>query len=86
MDAIRYATLQNCIQLIVPSRILDDALRTGNKTLFLNVYRWLEESGLLPIGASDPHKRVDTEVNRFISIYREIWGEVVDMEALYITE
>lgn len=85
LESLRYATQFNCIHFISPSKILEDSYRSGNKTLFLNVYKWLEELGLIPIDFEQP-RSTNGDMMRYISIFREIWGEVVDMEPVNLFE
>jgi hypothetical protein len=83
LDALQYAEQTYTIRILKPFPFLEAALLTGNKTLFLNVYRCFEEHGLIPLSP-----QVDLDflsvnrdgINRYISIYREIWGPKIDME------
>ncbi|KAI8807067.1 hypothetical protein BJ742DRAFT_341987 [Cladochytrium replicatum] len=82
--------------------ILDIAYQSGDKTVFLNVYKTLEMYGLIPeeaagggvdgvgvgTGASAGRNGMmmgtaeAVALGRFVSIYRELWGEVVAMEEI----
>ncbi|KAJ1562701.1 hypothetical protein HK096_005174 [Nowakowskiella sp. JEL0078] len=65
------------------AKVLVAAHSSGDLTLFLNVYRFLEDFGLIPSGTDIfPGGHGASIVARYISIYREIWGEVVSMEEL----
>ncbi|KAJ3195178.1 hypothetical protein HK101_000888 [Irineochytrium annulatum] len=114
LEALRYAISTNTLRSFPVSFFLEPAHTSGNDTLFLNVYKALEDAGILPpegeeqddtsslsasgislgdsvgigvggiigtvggIGSfGDP-----TGPGRYLSIYRELWGEVVEMEGL----
>jgi hypothetical protein len=83
IDALSYAEQTHTLGILKPFPFLEAALQTGNKTLFLNVYRFFEEHGLIPLSPQvDPDfmSRNRDGMNRYISIYREIWGPKIDME------
>jgi hypothetical protein len=86
VEAMRYATTNHCPHLVPPTSLLEASYKSGNKTLFLNAYKWLEEQGLFPTRRPGIHRSSDVDIQRYTSIYREIWGEIVEMEALQILE
>ncbi|KAI9102725.1 colon cancer-associated protein Mic1-like-domain-containing protein [Phlyctochytrium arcticum] len=58
---------------------MERALSSGDKTLFLNVYRHFEEQGLSSVGTN----RISSHpIDRYASLFREMWGEVVEMDSL----
>jgi hypothetical protein len=83
LDAIQYANQTNTLKILKPIPFLDSALQTGDKTLFLNVYKHFEEHGLIPLTNQMNHDFILTNrdgINKFISVYRELWGPHIDME------
>ena len=85
IDALHYARKTNSIQLLSPIPFLDHALQTGDKTLFLNIYKLFEDHSLIPKTALSDPNFVTTGKNglaRFVSVYREIWGPLIKMERI----
>jgi hypothetical protein len=85
LDAIQYALLTNTIKILKPVPFLESALQTGNRTLFLNVYKSFEEHGLIPLAIHVDNDFIAQNrdgISRYISIYRELWGPKIDMEIL----
>ena len=83
IDALQYARKTNSLQYLSPIPFLDHALQTGDKTLFLNIYKLFEDCNLIPKTAvSDPNFVAGSKngLARFVSIYREIWGPLIKME------
>ncbi|KAJ3334320.1 hypothetical protein HDU76_000012 [Blyttiomyces sp. JEL0837] len=91
LDALKHAITTQALNLFRPSTFLDPTLAIGDRTLFLNVYRVLDEAGLLGgrrHGDDDDDDDdmmdsfVDATSRRYLSVYREFWGEVVEMEGV----
>jgi hypothetical protein len=83
LEAIQYANQTNTLKILKPIPFLDSALLTGDKTLFLNVYKHFEEHGLIPLTNQMNHDFISMNrdgINRFISVFRELWGPQIDME------
>jgi Colon cancer-associated protein Mic1-like len=71
-DAVQYASNHRCLDKIEPSVFLEAAYRANDHTLYLNVYRLMEENGLVREGS------------RFVSVFRELWGPRLDMEEVLV--
>jgi hypothetical protein len=84
IDAISYAQQTDTLKYITPLPFLESALQSGDKTMFLNVYRCFEEHGLLPLGTQvdDASGLGSNGIARYISVFREIWGSQIEMEVL----
>lgn len=84
LDAIIYAEQTKTLHLISPLQMLESALQSENKTLFLNLYRFFEELGVIPIALQIDDEFVlnGNGIARYVSIFREIWGPHIDMEHL----
>jgi hypothetical protein len=86
LKAIQYASKKQVLSMLNIPQLLDSSYQQGDKTDFLNVYKSLENRGLIPVlGISSPTTPIG-DLNRFISIYREIWGEVVNMEPIHFLD
>ena len=64
----------------MPVKLLSEAHQLNDPTYFLNVYKWLEEHLMIPLHTDDLDEGATGDIHLYISIYREMWGEVVDME------
>ncbi|KND04868.1 uncharacterized protein SPPG_00567 [Spizellomyces punctatus DAOM BR117] len=85
LDALRFALSRNCLRTVSVTGILDSALASGDKTLFLNTFRCLEEQGLISSDISHEHPHTGLSPGgsgRYVSVFREMWGEVVEMDSL----
>lgn len=84
MEAIFYAQQASIIRNLSPAPFLDAALLTGNKTLFLNVYRFFEEYGLIPLAGQDDLfvSNRTGNLNRYRSVFREILGPSLEMDSI----
>jgi hypothetical protein len=82
LEAAVYAKKTNTIALLSAVDFLESAIQTGNKTLFLNVYRFLEENGMISLHNNQQSNRHRNSIGRFVSIYRELWGPEIEMEQL----
>lgn len=86
LEAISYAQNVNIIHKLSPAPFFDAALATGDTTLFLNVYRFFEEHGLIPLSSQIDdfftNSRSQLHLSRYISVFREILGPSLEMEKL----
>jgi hypothetical protein len=85
LDAILFAQARGLLEKSPPAPFLDAALATGDKTLFLNVYRYFEEYGLIPISSHIDEYMATAEspyLGRYVSVFREFSGPQIDMEIL----
>lgn len=85
MDALRYAVSRNCLPKISVTNLLEAALASGDKTLFLNTFKCLEEHGLISSNITNEHREMGVApggASRYVSVFREMWGEVVEMDSL----
>ncbi|KAH6585172.1 hypothetical protein BASA61_007037 [Batrachochytrium salamandrivorans] len=48
LQAVEYAMNRNCVHLLPRYALLDTAYTSANQTLFLNIYRAMEECGYIP--------------------------------------
>ncbi|KAI8816160.1 colon cancer-associated protein Mic1-like-domain-containing protein [Fimicolochytrium jonesii] len=85
LDALRYAISRNLPHPTAP-RFLEASLALNDKALFLNVFKSFEDRGLIS-SHSDDHLLLggypqagNAQMGRFLSVYRELWGEIVEME------
>ncbi|KAJ3012454.1 hypothetical protein HKX48_006275 [Thoreauomyces humboldtii] len=83
LDALRY-TMSRGVTGMPVTHFLEAALATGDKSLFLNTYKCLEDRGLL---SSDEEVSMaglppGTATGRYMSVFREMWGEVVEMDSM----
>ena len=91
---IEYALRHDRLQSLSPVTLLDKAYNTGNNTLFLNVYRVLEDHCLIPHPAlidmgmvsSDGRTHNQARLKRFVSVFRELWGPQIEMQGLVNVE
>ncbi|KAI8845518.1 colon cancer-associated protein Mic1-like-domain-containing protein [Chytridium lagenaria] len=85
VDALRHAIQTNTLQRICPTQFLESSYTSNDLTQFLNVFRELEERGIVP-SVTDMVDVFEGDVGesivRFVSVFREIWGEVVEMEGI----
>ena len=75
MEALQYIKFINEPDLINPSKYLELAYKSGSKSLFFTVYRFLEDNGILV--------EENEDLNRYVSIFREMWADYVYLEAIY---
>ncbi|KAJ3391203.1 hypothetical protein HDU92_009158 [Lobulomyces angularis] len=75
IEALNYAKSKNCLSMISALTFLDASFNDGDKTLFYTTYRCLEEFGMIFTHSGVPSPGLD----RYISIFRELFGEVIDM-------
>ncbi|KAJ3188316.1 hypothetical protein HDU85_005467 [Gaertneriomyces sp. JEL0708] len=78
LDAVRFAISRDCLRASMVPTLLEAALTSLDKTLYLNVFKCLEEVGF--IGFELDQHPVHPTTNRYVSVYREMWGEIVDLE------
>ena len=76
VEAIRIASSEvDAFAVIEPFQLLEQSHHSGNRALFYCVYKWLEDSGVISHDRNE-----DKRVARFISIFREMWPDVVYLE------
>ncbi|KAI9204665.1 colon cancer-associated protein Mic1-like-domain-containing protein [Polychytrium aggregatum] len=71
-EAVAFAQDHGALPEVPSVRYLEAAHESKDKTLFLNVYQLLERNGML-------QPTQNQGVGRFVSIYREMWDDVVLM-------
>ncbi|KAJ3047303.1 hypothetical protein HK097_011654 [Rhizophlyctis rosea] len=84
LEALRYTLSHNAMRNVLATSFLDAAYASGDKMLFFNTFRCLEEQGLVPSGDHGHHtgSAASGGAGRYVSVYREMWGAVVDMEGI----
>ena len=75
--ALDFASSINQPEIIIPSKILELAYRSGSKILFFTTFKWVESAGQLPNVFQS-----DDQINRYISIFREMWADYVYLESI----
>ncbi|KAI8922046.1 colon cancer-associated protein Mic1-like-domain-containing protein [Powellomyces hirtus] len=83
LDALRY-TMSRGVTNIPATHFLEAALVSGDKTLYLNTYKCLEDRGLISSNMDQTSTGFPpgAATNRYISVFREMWGEVVEMDSM----
>ncbi|KAJ3090072.1 hypothetical protein HK102_004748 [Quaeritorhiza haematococci] len=116
LDALRFVINHRILRDYPATIFLESAHVSGDKTLFLNVYRCLEEHGMIPhdnmnsslyghrhgrgmddvflddenggprrggvVGGVVGGAGMGISDRRYVSVYREMWGAVVEMEGI----
>jgi hypothetical protein len=85
LEAIHYAQNVNIIRKLSPAPFFDAALATGDTTIFLNVYRFFEEHGLIPLSSQVDEFFSNNQrmhLSRYVSVFREILGPSIEMETI----
>ncbi|KAJ3167725.1 hypothetical protein HDU88_002172 [Geranomyces variabilis] len=84
LDALRYAVSRS-VTTVPPTSFLEAALQSGDRTLFLNTYKCLEDRGIMTAAHADQAVAglpPGSAAGRYVSVFREMWGEVVEMDSM----
>lgn len=81
LEALLYARQVGLLKKTSPVVFLDSAISTGDKTLYINIYRYFEEHGMIPFSSQESKNR-KRNLSRYSSLFREFVGPVLDMEIL----
>ncbi|KAJ3183047.1 hypothetical protein HDU87_007469 [Geranomyces variabilis] len=84
LDALRYAVSRS-VTTVPPTSFLEAALQSGDRTLFLNTYKCLEDRGMMTAAHADQAVAglpPGSAAGRYVSVFREMWGEVVEMDSM----
>ncbi|KAJ3094940.1 hypothetical protein HK100_005972 [Physocladia obscura] len=86
LEAAEYAISQKKLGSFPASKYLEPALQTRHKTLFFNMYKVIDAAGMVAHGngADSDSEYEDGGISsaRYWSVYREDWGEALEMSAV----
>ncbi|KAJ3318328.1 hypothetical protein HDV06_000561 [Boothiomyces sp. JEL0866] len=80
LEAIIYAQQSQTLKFLSPLFFLEAALK--DETLFLNIYKFFEEHGMIPLAMQMDLDTSNGGIARYVSVFRELWGPQIEMEGL----
>lgn len=72
------------MHLIKPMVVLETCMLVDDAVLYLNIYRCLEEHGVIPPSHLDMHTMAafDKKMPKYVSVLREMWSNRLEMEPI----
>ncbi|KAJ3270803.1 hypothetical protein HDV01_007425 [Terramyces sp. JEL0728] len=80
LEAIIYAQQTQTLKFLSPLYFLEAAMK--DETLFLNIYKFFEEHGMIPLAMQIDLDNSSNGIARYVSVFREIWGPQIEMEGM----
>ncbi|KAJ3253117.1 hypothetical protein HK103_000867 [Boothiomyces macroporosus] len=80
LEAIIYAQQSHTLKFLSPLYFLEAAMK--DETLFLNIYKYFEEHGMIPLAMQMDLDSSNGGIARYVSVYRELWGPQIEMEGM----